>query len=237
MPSATTPLAPAGKAAEGEPRVRRPAGRPPYRTPRGRRIRGSAPHSVLVFPSLVCLRRQPRRRSRCVSKARRRRSSARPSRPSPRLERAGCARAGVAARRALLPRDATSFGPYVDQVGRYGGSASSGWVFKVNDVSPPVGADKVQLNDGDPVLWYYADFGPTGGPPTLTVKAGAGKGCYTAHALDDDGKARDRQRSRRCTSARRRPRQGDDRHAMSAPARTPAARARDGDRARSARTP
>src|SRR4051812_41325040 len=26
-----------GKAAEGEPRVRRPAGRPPYRSPRGRR--------------------------------------------------------------------------------------------------------------------------------------------------------------------------------------------------------
>ena len=25
----------------------------------------------------------------------------------------------------------TSFGPYVDQVGRYGGTASSGWVFKV----------------------------------------------------------------------------------------------------------
>jgi hypothetical protein len=70
----------------------------------------------------------------------------------------------------------SSFGPYVDQVGRYGGSASSGWVFKVNDASPPVGADKVTLKDGDRVLWYYADFGPTGGPPTLFVKAAA-KGC------------------------------------------------------------
>ena len=56
----------------------------------------------------------------------------------------------------------TGFGPYVDQVGRYGGTASSGWVFKVNDVSPPVGADKVVLKDGDRVLWYYATFGPTG---------------------------------------------------------------------------
>jgi len=82
----------------------------------------------------------------------------------------------------------TGFGPYVDQVGRYGGSASSGWVFKVNDVSPPVGADKVVLKDGDRVLWYYATFGPTGGPPTLTVKTAAKKGCYTATAYDDSGK-------------------------------------------------
>ena len=82
----------------------------------------------------------------------------------------------------------SSFGPYIDQVGRYGGTASSGWVFKVDDSSPPVGADKVTLKDGDRVLWYYADFGPTGGPPTLSVKAGS-KGCYTATAFDDNGKA------------------------------------------------
>ena len=82
----------------------------------------------------------------------------------------------------------TSFGPYVDQVGRYGGSASAGWVFKVDDVSPPVGADKVQLKDGDRVLWYYADFGPTGGPPTLRVTSATKKGCYAATAYDDSGK-------------------------------------------------
>jgi hypothetical protein len=82
----------------------------------------------------------------------------------------------------------TSFGPYVDQVGRYGGTASSGWVFKVDNASPPVGADKVQLKDGDVVLWYYADFGPAGGPPTLEVKTAAKKGCYTATAYDDSGK-------------------------------------------------
>jgi len=81
----------------------------------------------------------------------------------------------------------SSFGSYVDQIGRYGGSASSGWVFKVDDASPPVGADAVQLKDGDHVLWYYADFGPTGGPPTLAVKAAAKKGCYTASAFDDAG--------------------------------------------------
>ncbi len=80
----------------------------------------------------------------------------------------------------------TSFGPYVDQIGRYPAAASSGWVFKVDDKSPPVGADKVQLANGDSVLWYYADFGATGGPPTLEVKATA-KGCYTVHAFDDNG--------------------------------------------------
>ena len=67
----------------------------------------------------------------------------------------------------------SSFGNYVDQVGLYGGTGDSGWVFKVNDVSPPVGADQVQLKDGDHVVWYYATFGPTGGPPTLEVKAAA----------------------------------------------------------------
>jgi len=82
----------------------------------------------------------------------------------------------------------TGFGPYVDQVGRYGGTSDSGWVFKVDDVSPPVGADKVTLKDGDRVLWYYATFGPTGGPPTLVVKASTKKGCYVAQALDDAGK-------------------------------------------------
>jgi hypothetical protein len=82
----------------------------------------------------------------------------------------------------------TSFGPYVDQIGRYGADASSGWVFKVDDVSPPVGADKVQLKDGDRVLWYWATFGATGGPPTLDVKAATKKGCYTATAFDDNGK-------------------------------------------------
>ena len=82
----------------------------------------------------------------------------------------------------------TSFGPYVDQVGLYGGDASSGWVFKVDDVSPPVGADQVQLKDGDRVLWYFATFGPTGGPPTLRVQAATKKGCYTATAFDDTGK-------------------------------------------------
>ena len=52
---------------------------------------------------------------------------------------------------------ASSFGNYVDQIGFYPGSGDAGWVFKVNGASPPVGADQVQLKDGDVVEWYYAD--------------------------------------------------------------------------------
>ena len=74
----------------------------------------------------------------------------------------------------------TGFGPYVDQIGRYAAAASSGWVFKVNGVSPPVGADAVQLKDGDTVLWYWATFGPSGGPPTLLMKR-SGR-CYSVVA-------------------------------------------------------
>jgi hypothetical protein len=80
-----------------------------------------------------------------------------------------------------------SFGDYVSQVGKYPAAGNSGWVFKVNGVSPPVGADQVVLKDGDTVLWYYATFGDTGGPPTLDLKA-AGGNCYTLTSLDDAGK-------------------------------------------------
>ena len=47
----------------------------------------------------------------------------------------------------------TSFGPYVDQVGRIPAGGQTGWVFKVDGKSPPVGADAVTLEDGDTVLW------------------------------------------------------------------------------------
>ena len=82
----------------------------------------------------------------------------------------------------------TSFGPYIDQIGRYVAGATTGWVFKVNGVSPPVGADKVTLKDGDRVLWYWATFGPAGGPPTLTLRAGPKRNCYRVLAQDDTGK-------------------------------------------------
>jgi hypothetical protein len=81
------------------------------------------------------------------------------------------------------------FGPYVDQIGRYPAGGSSGWVFKVNGVSPPVGADAVTLKPGDRVLWYWATFGPTGGPPTLLLRH-AKRGCYRVLAQDDAGRTR-----------------------------------------------
>src|SRR5205814_7674838 len=64
----------------------------------------------------------------------------------------------------------TSFGPYVDQIARYAGTGQTGWVFKVNGQSPPVGADAVTLKDGDTVLWYWAQFGVAGGPKTLALE-------------------------------------------------------------------
>lgn len=81
-----------------------------------------------------------------------------------------------------------SFGRYVDQIGHYPASGNSGWVFKVNGVSPAVGADAVTLKNGDRVLWYWADFGPHGGPKTLALKAGAKRNCYRVLAQDDTGK-------------------------------------------------
>lgn len=83
-----------------------------------------------------------------------------------------------------------SFGRYVDQIGRYLAGGSSGWVFKVNGVSPPVGADAVTLKDGDHVLWYWATFGPTGGPPTLSLRAGAKRNCYRVVSQDDAGEVK-----------------------------------------------
>ncbi|MBA3365463.1 MAG: DUF4430 domain-containing protein [Actinobacteria bacterium] len=82
----------------------------------------------------------------------------------------------------------TSFGVYVDQIGRYPAAATAGWVFKVNGASPPVGAGEVRLNGGDRVLWYWAQFGDIpGGPPTLRLQRRPG-GCYRVLAQSDAGR-------------------------------------------------
>ena len=96
----------------------------------------------------------------------------------------------------------TKFGPYVDQIARYAATGDSGWVFKVNGKSPPVGADAVSLKDGDTVLWYWAQFGAAGGPKTLVLeRAGAGqKNCYRVFTEDDNGA---RAAARRSLAARR----------------------------------
>ena len=81
----------------------------------------------------------------------------------------------------------SSFGDYVSQIGRYAASGNSGWVFKVNGVSPPLGANALALHDGDSVLWYWATFGPAGGPPTLSLRA-VGRNCYAVTRFDDAGR-------------------------------------------------
>jgi Domain of unknown function (DUF4430) len=81
---------------------------------------------------------------------------------------------------------ATGFGPYVDQIGRRASAGFGGWAFKVNGVSPPVGSDKVELKDGDVVLWYWAEFTEAGGPPTLALSRENG-GCYRVVAKNDAG--------------------------------------------------
>jgi hypothetical protein len=85
----------------------------------------------------------------------------------------------------------SAFGPYVDQIGRYPGAGSGGWVFKVNGILPPVGADKVALHDGDIVLWYWATFGGAAGPLTLEIENSLvrGKRCFFATGRNDAGHA------------------------------------------------
>jgi hypothetical protein len=79
-----------------------------------------------------------------------------------------------------------SFGSYVDQIGRYLAEGANGWVYKVNGASPPVAADQVQLRDGDRVLWYWATFGATGGPPTLLLSR-TSRNCFRIVAENDQG--------------------------------------------------
>jgi hypothetical protein len=83
-----------------------------------------------------------------------------------------------------------SFGSYVDQIGRYPAGGTSGWVFKVNGASPPVGADAVELKAGDRVLWYWATFGPAGGPETLRLVRSGKRNCYRVVSENDAGRAR-----------------------------------------------
>ena len=86
-----------------------------------------------------------------------------------RRDRAARQRAGERARRARgrvrSPASSTTTssrrrsGRTSTRSARYAGAGQTGWVFKVNGKSPPVGADAVSLKDGDTVLWYWAQFG------------------------------------------------------------------------------
>jgi hypothetical protein len=81
----------------------------------------------------------------------------------------------------------TSFGPFVDQIGRYPGEGFNGWSYKINGVSPPVGADQATLKDGDTVLWYWSTFTEQGGSPTLLLRKRAARNCYTVLSQNDQG--------------------------------------------------
>jgi Domain of unknown function (DUF4430) len=85
----------------------------------------------------------------------------------------------------------SAYGPYVDQIGRYPASGSSGWIFKVNGILPPVGADQVNLHDGDSVLWYWGTFSGAAGPLTLEVENSLvqGRRCFFATGRNDAGHA------------------------------------------------
>ena len=80
-----------------------------------------------------------------------------------------------------------SFGPFVDQIGRYASTDTGGWLFKVNGASPQVGADKVALNDGDRVLWYWASFSASGPGEKTLVLVRRARNCYRVFAEDDAG--------------------------------------------------
>jgi hypothetical protein len=100
----------------------------------------------------------------------------------------GALEAASAAGEFFYRLQSQSFGLFVDQIGRHVGAGTSGWVFKVNGVSPPVGAAEYVLKDGDVVLWYHATFGEQGGPATLALRSEPQAGCYRALAQDDAGK-------------------------------------------------
>jgi hypothetical protein len=83
----------------------------------------------------------------------------------------------------------TGFGPFVDQIGRYSGQGSNGWSYKVNGVSPPIGADQATIKAGDTVLWYWSTFTQQGGSPTLLLKRRTGRNCYSVLSQNDLGQA------------------------------------------------
>ena len=154
----TMPLADAGKAVEqGAPSQK--TCRPSIRTPRGRRIRAST-HSHAqrgrgarahdrgrgIRPRIVRVRVEGK--SSTIFGATQPRASA--------TTAMGALESASIGGEFYYHVQVTGFGPYVDQIGRNLAAGASGWAFKVNGTSPPVGADQVAVKDGDVVLWYWA---------------------------------------------------------------------------------
>jgi hypothetical protein len=96
----------------------------------------------------------------------------------------------------LSPLRAQTFpstpGYFVCRIGAYT-SGDGFWLYKVNHVSPTIGADQYELHRGDAVLWFYANFNTganTGDELGLRApaKATAGQGFKVrVIAFDGDG--------------------------------------------------
>lgn len=53
----------------------------------------------------------------------------------------------------------SSFGSYLSQINNEFASGMSGWMYFVNNESPPIGAADYLLTEGDEVLWYCGEWG------------------------------------------------------------------------------
>jgi hypothetical protein len=82
-----------------------------------------------------------------------------------------------------------SFGPFVDQIGRFATTPTDGWVYKVNGAAPDVGASAYTLKAGDRVLWYWASFSGSAATPTLRLERQR-SGCYRVTTEDAKGARR-----------------------------------------------
>lgn len=52
----------------------------------------------------------------------------------------------------------TDLGPYLDRINNEQAEGESGWLYRVNWISPMVGAADYQLEEGDYVLWAYGNW-------------------------------------------------------------------------------
>lgn len=52
-----------------------------------------------------------------------------------------------------------SYGPYLRAINDEAAHDLVGWLYFVNNVSPPIGAANYNLSEGDEVLWYYGEWG------------------------------------------------------------------------------
>jgi len=53
----------------------------------------------------------------------------------------------------------TEYGPYLNMINGEEASGMLGWLYRVNWLSPAVGANDYELANGDQVLWYFGEWG------------------------------------------------------------------------------